>query len=32
MRSRDDAGEELGSVAAIRDVFVGFQQYLYERG
>ncbi len=26
-----DAAAELGSVAVIRDVFVGFQQYLYER-
>jgi len=26
-----DAAAELGSVAVIRDVFVGFQQYLYEQ-
>ena len=25
----DDAAEQLGSIAAIRDAFVGFQQYLY---
>jgi len=25
-----DAAAELGSVAGIRDVFVGFQRYLYE--
>ena len=25
-----DAAAELGSVAGIRDVFIGFQQYLYE--
>jgi type I restriction enzyme R subunit len=29
--SMGDAVRELGSVANIRDVFIGFQQYLYER-
>ena len=28
-RAVSDAAAELGSVASIRDVFVGFQQYLY---
>jgi len=25
-----DAAEQLGGVSAIRDTFIGFQQYLYE--
>ncbi len=25
-----DVAQELGSVAGIREIFVGFQQYLYE--
>jgi type I restriction enzyme R subunit len=30
-RAIDNATKELGTVAAIRDAFVGFQKYLYER-
>lgn len=30
-RAIDNATKELGSVAVIRDVFVGFQRYLYDR-
>ncbi|HEY8162429.1 MAG TPA: type I restriction-modification enzyme R subunit C-terminal domain-containing protein, partial [Methylocystis sp.] len=30
--STNEAAAKLGGVATIRDAFVGFQRYLYERG